>query len=228
MSKYLLINILIIIVPLILSFEKNIKYYKNFLPLFLSIIIVSTVFIIWDAIAASRGDWGFNEKYILGIEFFGLPLEEILFFITVPYSTIFIYETLKFYLNEKHYNFSKYFFFIPVVVFIIAAIIFSNQYYTFTVLIFCAFFLLAAIIFNESLLRSNIFWLYVLITYVPFLLVNYFLTALPVVWYNPNAFSGNRFLTIPFEDFFYSFSLLSFYLFFYLIFKKWLNEKKSL
>jgi hypothetical protein len=41
------------------------------------------------------------------------------------------------------------------------------------------------------------------------------LTALPVVPYNPTAIWGPRFITIPLEDFFYNYSLLSFYLLVY-------------
>jgi len=84
MSEYLLINIFIIIVPLLLIFEQKLKFYKKVPAVLISILVVSTVYIIWDSIAAKAGDWAFNPKYLIGVYFFDLPLEEILFFIIFP------------------------------------------------------------------------------------------------------------------------------------------------
>jgi len=52
-------------------------------------------------------------------------------------------------------------------------------------------------------------------SFIPFLIVNYALTSLPVVLYNPASVWGFRILTIPIEDFFYSFSMISFYIIVY-------------
>lgn len=220
MSEYLLINILIIIVPLILSFEKKIKFYKKFPQLLISIIIVSGAFIIWDSAAAYRGDWIFNPEFLNGLKFFDLPLEEILFFITVPYSIIFIYETMRYYygenLNDKILVINKKYFIVVSILLVTFSIIFSDQYYTFTVLIFCAAFLLLTSFLFKEILSSKLYWIFILFSYLPFLLVNYLLTSLPIVMYNSKAIWGLRFITIPVEDFFYSFSLISFYLLVYL------------
>ena len=119
MSEYLLINILVILVPLLLSFEKNITFYNKITYYLFSIAIVSTAFIIWDVAATKRGDWSFNPDYLNGIYFFGLPIEEILFFITVPFSTIFIYETVSFYIKDKRLKLNKHYFLIPFVLLLI-------------------------------------------------------------------------------------------------------------
>jgi lycopene cyclase domain-containing protein len=215
MSTYLLINILIISVPLILSFDKNLKYYKKVPYVLQSILFISTAYIIWDVIATKRGDWAFNPEHLLGAYFFGLPLEEVLFFITVPYSCIFIYETVSFYLKEKRFTLNTKYFLIPSILLTALGIIFYEQHYTFTVLIFSAAFFIGAIIFNEKLLLSRNFWITMIISFVPFLVVNYFLTSIPVVTYNDAAFSGKRLITIPYEDFLYSFSMISLWILFY-------------
>ncbi len=223
MSTYLIINILIIIVPLILSFDKNIRYYKKLPSLLFSILIVSTAYIIWDIFATQRGDWAFNPKHLVGIYFGGLPIEEILFFFTVPYSCIFIYETVRYYTKEKTFNINKIFFLILAVILILFGIILNNQYYTFTVSIFTGLFFLLAAFLNMNLLNSFHYWLTMLISFIPFLIVNYFLTSIPVVTYSDSAFFGKRFITIPLEDFLYSFSMISLWILFY----EYLNKNKK-
>lgn len=215
MSTYLIINILIIFFPLVLSFDKNLNYYKKIPKLILSILIVSTAYIIWDSIATKRGDWAFSPEHLIGIYFFGLPIEEILFFITVPYSCVFIYETVKFYVKEKELRLNKNIFWGAALFILIIAIVFNHQHYTFTVTIFTAIFFILTIFIKPQLLNSYHYWLTMLISFVPFLIVNYFLTSIPIVTYNDAAFFGKRFITIPLEDFLYSFSMISLWILFY-------------
>ncbi len=220
MSEYLLINLGTVLVPLLLSFEKKLAYYKKFRYVALSILTVSPAYIVWDHIATVRGDWGFSPEYLLGFYLFDLPLEEVLFFITVPFSCLFIYETVSFYIRERQLNIYKYAYLIPGVFFIALAVIFRDQYYTSTVTAFSGIFLIAGEFLYPRLLRESNYWLFLLITYVPFLIVNYLLTFPPIVWYSDKAIWGPRFITIPWEDFFYSFSMISFWYLFYKIYQK--------
>lgn len=215
MSEYLLINILIILIPLILSFEKNLRFYKK-LPYYLfSISIVSTAYIIWDSIATVRGDWGFNPEYLTEYYLFNLPVEEILFFITVPYSSLFIYETVGFYIQEKKFEFSKYYFVIPFILFLVNAYLFVDQTYTFIVSLYAASFILISILMFAKLLLSRNFWITILIMFIPFFIVNYILTSVPIVTYNSIAIWNIRITTIPAEDFIYSFSMIALWILFY-------------
>lgn len=219
MSTYLLINILIILFPLVLSFDKNLRFYKKVKYVLASILIVSPAYIIWDIIATDRGDWAFSKNHLLGIYIFNLPLEEILFFITVPYSCIFIYETIRFYLRDKEYSVTKNILSIPVIILILLALVFNKYTYTFTVLLFTAAFFLLAILINYSLLNSKVFWISILICFIPFFIVNYYLTSIPIVTYNDLAFSAVRVITIPLEDFLYSFSMVALWILFYEFFR---------
>lgn len=220
MSRYLLINLAVIIFPLLFSFEKNLRFYKKWPALAGSLAVVSTVYIIWDMFAASRGDWGFNPDYTGSIAFWGLPLEEILFFVTVPYSIIFTFETIHLYLKDRTVSVPYAVHFVIAVLLIVTAGIFHTQYYTFTVLLFSAAFLVYGAVRKLRLLRSLIFYITLAVSYIPFLVVNYLLTEPPIVWYNDNAIWGARFLTIPYEDFFYSFSMISWWIYFYTVFKE--------
>ncbi len=100
MSLYLLINILSIGLPLLLSFDKRVHFYTSWKYLFPAMFITMTLFIVWDVIFTAQGVWGFNERYHGHIKLWGLPLEEILFFISVPYASIFTLQVLKAYFPD--------------------------------------------------------------------------------------------------------------------------------
>ncbi|MFO7677343.1 MAG: lycopene cyclase domain-containing protein [Thermoplasmatota archaeon] len=232
--NYLILNAIILSIPLLLSFKWKFSYYKYYKPLFASICIVGLVYIIWDAIVTARGDWWFNPEYLTGIKIVGLPIEEIMFFITVPYSCIFIYENLEYFLPDKKIKFNKIFYTVLTILFIVFGLVFYHQDYTILALFSCATFFIIALWKMPDILRSRNYWLYIVISMVPFLIFNYLLTSLPIVLYNANAIWGGdgmwngRFLSIPLEDFFYNFSMLSFYLLAYLYFKKRWNKKRKI
>ena len=224
--NYLTLDILILIFPLILTFNWKFKYYKFFKPLSISIIIVGISYILWDILVTARGDWWFNKEFLIGIEILGLPIEEILFFVVVPFACIFIYENLEYFLKDKKIFFNRWLYLLLAGFFIVIGLIFYKQDYTILALFSCAFFFIITSSFYPDLLSSRNYWLYIILSFIPFIIFNYLLTSLIIVNYNPDAIWGGngiwngRFFTIPFEDFFYNFSMLSFYLLIYIYFKK--------
>jgi lycopene cyclase domain-containing protein len=86
------------------------------------------------------------------------------------------------------------------------------------------FFALSSI-FYFSLLQSGLYWLYCGVVIVPFAIFNYLLTSLPVVTYASSAIWNVRVITIPAEDFFFNFSMLSFHVGVYIFFKSRLTKK---
>lgn len=209
-----------------MTFEKNLKFYKNLPAVFTSILIVGSAYIAWDIVATERGDWGFNPEFLSGIYLLNLPLEEVLFFVTVPYGIIFLYETAHYYLRDRQIVYYCNLYTYTALFFAVASLAFIDQYYTMYSLLFAALFFVTAKLLNPSLLKSRLYWQFILFTYIPFFVVNYFLTSLPIVTYGQQAIWGIRITTIPVEDFFYSFSMLSFNLLFYKTAKeKWLKKK---
>lgn len=99
--EYLLLLVICATGPFILSFSKKLVFYKNPRRLVVSILIPFILFVIWDIWAASRGHWGFNEKYVTGFRLFNLPIEEILFFIVIPFCGIFTWECVKYFGGRK-------------------------------------------------------------------------------------------------------------------------------
>jgi lycopene cyclase domain-containing protein len=220
MYRYLLIDILVLSVPFLFSFRPKTKFYRRIPYILASFFSVGIVFLAWDIWAANRGDWGFSHRFTTGIRFLGLPLEEILFFLMIPYSCLFIYENLVCYFTDRRVHIPRALNWVVTGTCTVTAILFWDQNYTRTVLIFCGLFFLVTIFFDHDMLESSLFWAYMAITYFPFFLVNYLLTSAPVVWYDPQAIWGIRITTIPLEDFFYSFTMLAFYTLVYRIFRK--------
>lgn len=99
MSKYMMVLVLSGIVPFVLSFWPPLKFYRNLKALFCSIAIILLVFGSWDVFATYKGHWSFNPHGVLGIRIINLPLEEVLFFVVIPFCCIFTWEVLK-YINE--------------------------------------------------------------------------------------------------------------------------------
>lgn len=208
MYTYLLINIFTIAIPLALSFDKNVQFYKKWKYLAPAILITLIFFVVWDHFFTTAGIWGFNRDYIIGWWVFGLPIEEWLFFITVPYACIFIYESLNFYVKKDILQpFAKFITWPLAIVLIMLALIFISQSYTFYNFLFAGLFLILHWVLYKYQYLGR-FYLAYMVHLIPFLIVNSILTSLPVVWYNNEENFGVRIGTIPVEDTIYSLLLL--------------------
>lgn len=210
---YLILNLGSLSVPLFYSiFEKKFHFIQYFKQAVISIALVAIPFLIWDAIFTSKGIWGFNSDYYLGLKIFKMPIEEWLFFFCIPYACLFTHEVLK-YLFPK-YKLSKS---ITVILsFLIIAVIFLLLIFNFgkwyTTVNFCCFLALMLYSVTYHLKTLQEYYPSFLIILIPFLIVNGILTGSlidePVVWYNNAENLGIRIFTIPIEDVFYAFTML--------------------
>lgn len=74
----------------------KVRVVKRFKRVILSILPTALVFLIWDAYAIHSGHWYFDATQILGIFGpFGIPLEELIFFIVVPLAAILTIEAVR-------------------------------------------------------------------------------------------------------------------------------------
>jgi lycopene cyclase domain-containing protein len=210
-ALYLWIDLAVIAVPLVLSFDKRVAFYKTWRYFFPGLAVAAAIFLAWDVWFTDMGIWGFNDRYLVGIRFLGLPLEEWLFFLVVPYACIFLYETLRAYtdwnpspswlprLNQFAGGFLA-----------ALAFVWRDQWYTTTA------FALAAVLLAYHGFRKTPwmgrFWIWYAGILVPFLLTNGILTGTgleePIVWYNDAENLGLRIGTIPVEDSIYGMGLL--------------------
>jgi len=210
MSLYLWLNIATF-GTIFLSFDKKVAFYKYFKALGIAMFLTAIVFIPWDSLFAYKGIWGFNDSYIIGPRFYKLPLEEWLFFITVPFSCTFIHYVLKAYFkNPFSTKFTSKFWFIFSIIIVFIGVYNSNQYYTFSSFLLGGIVIFVINLYNPKFMAE--FMLTYIVALIPFLIVNSILTGSfteePVVWYNDNHNFGVRIGTIPLEDTIYNMLLL--------------------
>lgn len=208
---YLYLNIFTISLPLILSFDKKVAFYKSWKYLFPAILIMAIVFIGKDAIFAASGIWAFNDTYLIGLRLLGLPLEEWLFFITIPYACVFIYACLLAYLKiDPLKNFHRPFLFLLSFILLATGLYYFNRVYTSVIFISTALLILYNLYARQPWL--SMFLLSYFVSMIPFFAVNGILTGSfieeQVVWYNPAHNLGIRMLTIPVEDAIYNLMML--------------------
>jgi lycopene cyclase domain-containing protein len=205
---YLLINFLTIIFPVLLSFDKRVAFYKSWKYIWPGMALTGLVFLFWDVLFTVKGVWSFNPAYIIGIKLSDLPLEEILFFLTVPFSCIFIYACLNYYVKwSLPQNVSKIISLLLIILCAAMLVAYYNRLYTavnfgFLMLVL----ILLQYVFKAAWL--NRFYMAYIISLLPFYIVNGILTSVPIVMYNNAENIGKRVGTIPIEDHFYSMALL--------------------
>jgi lycopene cyclase domain-containing protein len=189
--------------PLYKSYEDKVAYHKKWNALFPAILVSAIIFIAWDVWFTAIGIWQFNPEYVAGIWLFNIPLEEWLFFFIVPFSCVFIYEVLNYFIqNDPLKPYSGLITIVLAAVLLILAIMNIDRLYTVVTFIFLAVFLL----FHQYVFKSEYLGRYYLawtVCLLPFMIVNGVLTAMPVLIYNNLENLNVRIYTIPVEDVFY-------------------------
>lgn len=231
---YLYLNLFSILCPVVLSFDKNVRYITKWRYSFVAIVATFLIFLPWDLYFHHVGVWWFNEKYITGATLFGLPVEENIFFVAIPFACIFVLECVRHYLPGFVRKVDSRLNWVALLVFNIATIallvMYWDKLYSFTV------FGLSLILVNLSVLvfRNYIALCLVslLFIFIPFFIINGALTGgftpEPVVLYSDDFISGIRIWTIPLEDFFYNTLMMISLFFFYFAWQKLILKKQVL
>lgn len=169
------------------------------------------LFIPWDVWFTAEGVWWFNHKYTLGIDLWGLPIEEWLFFIIIPTACIFIYESLNYFFTKDHFaSISQSFFYLYAAALIGFAFVYNDRLYPGVTFGLTALgcILLA---YKQPNWIGRFLFMY-LVVWIPFIVVNGSLTGAftseAVVNYNSEEFIGFRVITIPIEDSVYNMLML--------------------
>jgi lycopene cyclase domain-containing protein len=207
---YLMAMLFSIFFPFVFSFDKRVNFSQYFSILPISIGLIAIIFILGDILYTHLGVWGFNEEYHLPYKIIGLPLEEISFFIAVPYACLFIYQSFKTYFPIKNPSILfKFTWGLSVLLLAIGIFHFDKLYTAATCL--GSSLILAYISYRKPAITSILLITY-LISCIPFFIVNGVLTGMftpePIVWYNNAENLHIRMITIPIEDLSYSFNLV--------------------
>jgi lycopene cyclase domain-containing protein len=209
---YLLIDLGAISLPFLFSFHPKANFSKKWKYLWPAIILPAIFFLIWDQFFTAMGIWGFNPDYIMGIYLFDLPIEEILFFICIPYACVFTYEAVGYFSKRDHLkSFTNVITGLLILVLLILSVTNTHRWYTFITFLLCALFLIYLHFIAKPTYLGKFYISYLFIL-IPFVLVNGVLTGTglesPVVWYNNAENLGIRLGTIPVEDTMYGMLLI--------------------
>jgi lycopene cyclase domain-containing protein len=212
-AAYLLIDAASLAFPLAFSASRRFGFGRAW-PLAWAAVAVSALpFGLWDVAFARAGVWDFNPAYVLGPKVLGLPLEEWLFFFAIPFACLFIYRQFAGAPSAPapmgamgvpaRRRSGPGAVFAPAFACLAAA--FAAMALTHTGRAYTLSVGLAAAVAAASLAWARPRYarpmlLALAVQYVPFLIVNGLLTALPVVRYRADAILGPRILSIPVED----------------------------
>lgn len=209
---YLTIELFSVLLPVIFSFHRRIRFDKEWKLFLLANIPVTAFFVFWDSVFTRNGIWGFNSEYIIGWKLFSLPVEEVFFFIAIPFASLFTLHVIK-----KTFTAEK----VPVrllnlligilcCMMFIYGVVSHFRVYTVYASLAAGTTLLITIKLNKEILPQ--FYKMTSFILIPFFIVNGILTGSgidrEVVWYNEAENIGVRMGTIPVEDLFYGFALL--------------------
>lgn len=221
---YSLILFFTVIICFVASFDKRLLFNRHFGAFIKAAVLVAIPFIAWDVWFTAKGVWWFNTDYTLGIVIAGLPLEEWLFFICIPFSCVFTYYCLdKFYKMEWLSGFNNLIVFVTVIVCSVVALLHYDKIYT----LVTAIATILTLIYLHFIVRAK--WIgkasfVFTVLMLGFFPVNGVLTGFglesPIVNYNPNNFLGIRIITIPIEDAVYGYTQFLLVLCFFKLFSK--------
>mgnify|MGYP002358996761 CR=1 FL=1 len=193
------------------SFYPKADFSKKWRFLGPAIAIPAVVFIIWDSWFTSMGVWGFNDRYLTGLRLGNLPIEEVLFFVCIPYACVFTYEAVNYLLKTPLSRATTAISGLMVLALAITGGVYIDHWYTSVTFIGLVSYLIILYIFRHTAFLSRFYFAFLFIL-IPFFIVNGILTGTglpePIVWYNDTENLGLRMLTIPVEDTFYGMLLI--------------------
>lgn len=200
-----------VIVPMLFSIFA-IDFIKSWKSFSISTIIVAVIFLVWDMLFTRAGIWGFNHDYCLGIYILGMPLEEWLFFLVIPFCSLFTHYAFFFGFSKLRLP-RTFTIALTIGLVILAGILVATNFskaYTAVNFSFLVVVLLLGLIYKIELLQR--FYISFLVVLIPFFIVNGILTGAltvsPIVWYDNLENLGIRLVTIPIEDIGYAFTML--------------------
>jgi lycopene cyclase domain-containing protein len=93
--QYLLLMAACLLITLPLEFVLGARVYRRAAGLAFAVIPVVIIFSVWDIVGILREHWSYSRRFTTGVKLiFGMPIEELVFFIVVPISGLLTYEAV--------------------------------------------------------------------------------------------------------------------------------------
>lgn len=221
---YLLIDICSILICFIFSFDKRIQFNRYFGAFIKAGLLVAIPFILWDIQFTKMGVWWFDHRYTVKLSIAGLPLEEWLFFICIPFACVFTYFCLDKFFNFRFIEKFNSGIVLSIIIGCAILLIFSlRKIYPFVTSLVA----ISSLLYLYSIAKVD--WIgkatLIYVILLPgFFVVNGLLTgtglAYPIVNYNSEDFLNIRMFTIPIEDMIYGYILFLWNIYFFKIFSR--------
>ncbi|CAN5729050.1 lycopene cyclase domain-containing protein [soil metagenome] len=94
--QYLLLMAACFAVTLPLEFVFRARVYRRPRRLLVALAPAVVLFVLWDLVAIARDHWDFTDRYVTGWELpFGLPVEELVFFVVIPLCALLSFEASR-------------------------------------------------------------------------------------------------------------------------------------
>jgi lycopene cyclase domain-containing protein len=93
--QYLALMGACVLITLPLEFLFGARVYRRARALAWAVLPVVLIFSLWDIIGILRQHWSYNPAYVSGLRLvFGMPVEELTFFVVVPLCALLTYEAV--------------------------------------------------------------------------------------------------------------------------------------
>lgn len=206
--------------PFALSFDSRVHFIQYIPAVALATLSIGSLFIIWDILVTRAGHWQFNDKTVGSFRFCHLPLGEWLFFLLIPYASLFIYEVIAAYFGlgraQPSMTWLQYLLFAG---FALTAYIMRKKAYTALALLSSGLYCLISALLTPGIIAAPGYLLSIGLIFTAFVVVNGLYTSIPTIFYNQQAVTGIRIGSIPIEDFFYNLGYIGLTLTVYIRFK---------
>lgn len=94
-GEYLLLMAACVAITLPLEFVLGARVYRRPRRLLLAVLPLLVIFYVWDAVAIARGHWDYSPAHTTGwLLPFGMPVEEVVFFIVIPLCGLLTFEAV--------------------------------------------------------------------------------------------------------------------------------------
>jgi len=214
-TSFLFIDILILLAPILVSFFIKMQFYRKWKFAIIGIGFASLLFVIWDMFFTRLGVWTYNPEQNVGLYVYNLPFEDVLFYLVIAYTSLYIYECLRVFFPEiVHPKLGKLFGWLIVTICSITLFNHYDQIFTSVT----ALLLIVTYLNHLWVTRGDYLWhlfLAWIITTIPMMLIYGFLTGIPILIFENEYILGYRLGPIPIELFFQNLLFLTWMIWIY-------------